>query len=259
MSIPEQRFKEKSGVQFLKDGRVRCHALAKSRIRKWREAYEDEDTPTDDLWPECQCGRAAEEGQFVCYFHGGVTPRRVNPPRTMLDVMPIEMAEKFRAIMDNPDYISRKDDINLIKTRVMMLLEELNEEASSEEAWGLVHEARVKLKKGDPLNALDYLERAIKTTENKDKVWKEIMQTEKLLGDLTTTQMKTAKELQSMATVEQVNALIATMINLIAAGAQNYIPDPMIRSNFTRTIVAEIQKLMGTTPQKMLIDAEYTD
>ena len=125
MSIPEQRFKEKTGIQFLDSGKIRCQGLAKSRIRKWREDYDDYTTPTKFLWPECQCGQFAVDGQFVCKWHGGKTPRTKNPVRTMLDVMPLDMADKYKAIMDSPDYISRKDDINLIKTRVVMLLEEL--------------------------------------------------------------------------------------------------------------------------------------
>jgi hypothetical protein len=259
ISKPEVRFKEGSGIQFLDNGKIRCHALARSRMREYREKFNDYDTPADDLWPECQCGLAAEEGQYTCRYHGGLTPRRVNPPRTMLDVMPLEMAEKFKAVMDSPEYISRKDDINLIRTRIVMLLEELSNEADSEEAWGNVSEALLKLRKGDIVKATEYLEEALRTTKNKDKVWKEIYQTEKLLGELTVTQIKTAKELQSMATVEQVNALISTLLHVILNGAQNYIADPMLRMDFTRTIVREIQQLTGTTPHKMMIDAEHTD
>lgn len=253
ISKPEQRFKDNSGERLTGAGKVRCHGLAKSKIRRWREAYDDYDTPTDALWPECQCEQAAVEGQYVCRFHGGLTPRTVNPPRTMLDVMPLDMAEKYRVVMESPDYISRKADINLIQVRIQMLLEDLQKEADSEEVWGLIHEAIVKIKRGDTVNALDYLERAAETRDSKREVWKEIYQTEKLLADLTTTQMKTAKDLQSMATIEQVSALMSTLVNLINMGAQNYIPDPMDRSQFTRTIVTEINRLMGTTPKEMLV------
>lgn len=252
MSIPELRFKEETGIRFLDNGNIRCHGLSKTRMREWREAYNDYDTPSELLWPDCQCELPAVEGQYVCRFHGGKTPRTKNPPRTMLDVMPMDMAEKFKAVMESPDYISRKDDINLIKTRVMMLLEELEEQAGSQEAWAHVDEALVKLRKGDNLKAIEYLERALKATNNKREVWKEIYQTEKLLGELTSTQMKTAKELQSMATAEQVGALISTLVNVILAGAQTYIDDPMRRSEFTQTIVGQIKKLTGTTADRLL-------
>lgn len=256
ISKPEERFKENSGERYTSAGKVRCQALAKSKIRRWREAYEDYDTPSELLWPECQCEQTAIEGQYVCYFHGGLTPRTVNPPRTILDVMPMGMAEKYKAITESPDYISRQEDINLMKLRRNLLLEELSKEADSEEVWGLVHEAVVKLKKGDSINALDYLERATKVVDNKKEVWNEIYRVEKLLGEITTVQMKTAKDLQSMATVEQVNALMSTVINLINSGAKNYIPDPMDRSAFQRSLVVEIQRMMGITPQEVLPDAE---
>jgi len=253
-SKPEQRFKAESGTRFLVNGKIRCHGLAKSKMRQWREEFEDYETPTDELWPECQCHKPAVEGQFVCSYHGGLTPRVVNAPRTILDVMPMDMAEKYRAVMQSPDYISRKDDINLVQVRIMMLMEDLQKEADSEEMWGLIKEAIVKIEHGDTLNALDYLQRASKSRDNKKEVWKEFYQAEKLLADLTTTQMKTAKDLQSMATVEQVSALMATLITMINSGAQAYIPNPTDRSKFTRTIAEEIQRLMGTTPKEMIVE-----
>jgi len=33
----------------------------------------------------------------------------------------------------------------------------------------------------------------------------------------------------------------------------------VLRTDFTRTIVREIQQLTGTTPHKMLVNAEHTD
>lgn len=254
ISKPEQRFKAETGIRFLMNGKVRCHGLAKSKMRRWREEFEDYKSPADDLWPECQCHKPAVEGQYVCNYHGGSTPRIVNPPRTILDVMPLDMAEKYRAVMQSPDYISRKDDINLVQVRIMMLMEELEKEADSEEMWGLISEAITSIKQGDTINALDYLQRASKSRDNKKEVWKEFYQAEKLLADLTTTQMKTAKDLQSMATIEQVSALMATLISMINSGAQTYIPNPTDRSKFTRAIVEEIQRLTGTTPKEILVE-----
>lgn len=253
ISKPEVRFKEGSGERFLKDGKtIRCHAQAKSKIRKWREEFQDEDTPTDYLWPECQCERPACEGQYVCRYHGGKTPRTANPPRTILDIMPMELAEKFKMVMEEPDYISRQEDIYLIKARVRMLVDELNNYANSEESWGYVSEALNKLKKGETVKAVDYLERALRDVQGSQETWNEIYKTEKLLGDMTTIQVKTAKDLQTMASVDQVQALMATVISLITSGAKVYIPDPMERSRFTTTLASEINNLMGLTPAKMI-------
>lgn len=254
ISKPEVRFKEDSGVRFLSNGRVRCHGLAKSKVKEWRELYNDYDTSTDDLWPECQCGMPAEDGQYVCRFHGGLTPRTVRAPRTMLDVLPIDMADKYRALMDAPDYISRKEDINVLQVRTRMLMEDLQQKADSEEVMGLVHESLVKLKRGDVVNAQLYLEEALQTVDSKKQIWEEFYKVEKLLGEMTSTQMKTMKDLQSMATVEQVTALVSTLLNLINNSSKDYIPDPVQRSQFTRMFVAEVQQLLGTTPQKMIVN-----
>lgn len=254
ISIPEQRFREKSGEQYTSTGKIRCHGLAKSRVRQWREEFDDYETPSEDLWPECQCHKPAVEGYFVCGFHGGKTPRLVNPPRTILDVMPLDMADKYRKLLENPDYISRKEDILLIKARQWELLEELQIEAGSDEAWGLVHDAAVKFKRGDDINGLDLLQRALDTTRRKEQIWGEIYQTEKLLGDLTTTQMKTAKDLQTMATHEQVNALMETMMFILTNFAAEYIDDPTRRNEYKQRVINEIRRLTNITPQAMLID-----
>lgn len=256
MSIPEKRFKEKTGERFLGNGKVRCHAVARSRVRKWREEFDDFETPTADLWPECQCGQAAVEGQYVCRWHGGKTPRTKSPPRTILDVMPLEMAEKYRMVMDSPDYINRKQDINLIQARIAMILDEMNHEMGTEEAWSHVHEALVKVKQGDTANAVDYLERAIGAVENRKELWNELYKTEKLLGDLTNTQMRTAKELQSMATTEQVSGLITTLLNVVLSSVDEYIDDPMRRNAFNRMIITEVKKLSGMTTKQMMANAE---
>jgi hypothetical protein len=262
MTIPitEKRFKEASGVQFLDNGKVRCQGLAKSRIKKWREEFDDDTTPTEDLWPECQCHLAACPGYHVCKFHGGKTPRTKAAPRTVLDVLPLDLADKYRALMANPEYISRKEDILLIKTRQYELLEGLGEEIGSEEAWGNVAEALVTLRHGDSLNAVKYLEKALQATENKKETWKEFYQTEKLLSDLTTTQVRTAKELQSMATMEQVQSLVHTLLRVMVSRIDAYIVDPALRSEYKLMVVSEIEKLTNTTPSEiMLIDNVISD
>ena len=85
-----------------------------------------------------------------------------------------------------------------------------------------------------------------------------IYKTEKLLGDLTTIQVRAAKDLQTMATMDQVNALVSTVVSLVMASAKNYIPDPKERSEFTNSLASEIQKLVGASPARM-IDASNSD
>lgn len=239
-SITEKRFREASGVQYLGDGRIRCQGLSKGQIRKYRQEHNDFLTPKEDLWPECQCVKAAEEGAFACKFHGGRTPKGDGSPRTMLDVMPVDLADKFRTIVDNPMYISRRDDIALLQARIWHLLEEMSLQIGSEDAWGAVHEALLELRKGNEMEALTLLEEATTAHKEERDNWEEILKTEQHLKDLTNTQMRTAKELRLMASAEQVSALIMNIQQTILYNVKEYIDDPKKQQLFLQSISAAI-------------------
>lgn len=249
---PEERFTEGSGERYMKDGRIRCHGMARSRVRAWREEHQDWDTPTDDLWPEMQCHMAAEEGFFVCRLHGGKTPTTVAPPRTMIDAMPVDLANKFRVIMENPDYISRKEQIVLAQARQWELLEELKQTAGSEEAWGMVHEAYVLLKKGEDIQAKLMLEDALDHTKRHREVWEEVYRTDKVLVDLTNTQVKTAKEMRQMATTEQILRLMQGIENVVIAAGKQYIKDEKQRNEFIRDVGHELGRFINFRPQTVI-------
>lgn len=240
-SEPERRFKEGSGERYLRDGRMRCHAIAKSRLREWREEFNDTESPAEVSWPETQCRGAAVEGFYVCKWHGGSTPRVVNPPRSILDVLPDDMAAKYAVLMQNPDYISRKEDILLFKARQWQLLEELEKQHGGEEAWGMVAEGLNEIKLGNQVTGIGLLEDALESTHNIKEIWKEQRENEAVIKDLTNTQVKTAKELKSMATYDQVMNMMINVFNVILEKANNLIEDPIKRDAF----IAEIGREFG--------------
>lgn len=245
MKTTEKRFTDGIGERYMSDGkRIRCQAVAKNQVRQWREEHNDTETPIEELFPECQCGREAVIGQYVCRWHGGQSPRRVNPPRTIIDTMPAEFAEKFRVIAEDPDYISRRDDILLMKTRQWELLEELSQQVGSEEAWASIHEGIRNIKRGEIIAGTRMIEEALDSYSAKDKVWREIRQVENVLKDLTNTQVKTAKELQSMATTEQITALITNILSAISHESL-IIDDPNTRNQFLQSLSQHIAKFIG--------------
>lgn len=240
---PEQRFREGLGVQFLKDGRIRCHALAKNKVYQWRVAHDNDwETPSDELWPECQCHLGAEPGFYVCRFHGGETPRTVNPPRSIADTLPDSLASKYAALMANPDYISRKEQIVLTVARQMELMEDLSEQAGNEEAWGMVAEAAVLLKQGETVQAEYLLDKALDYTNREKEIWREYYQTNSVLRDLTNTQVKTAKELKQMATTEQIQYLMQNMETIIVETGKRYVHDADKRREFIADVGAEFAR-----------------
>ena len=246
MIITEERFRKGLGTQFLADGMtVRCQGTSKNQVRRWREENHDYDTPTEDLWPDCQCTRAAVPGAFACKWHGGITKSK-NPPRSMLDVLPIDLAGKFKTLVDNPGYISRRDEIALIQARNWELMEELDQETGSEESWGLVTEALVQLKRGNHIVAHEILQNALKGVSKQASIWQEIRANSLVLKDLTNTQIRTAEKLQAMATVEQVSALIKNILGAITDGAAKYIDDTGTRNQFLYDIARRVAGLTNS-------------
>lgn len=247
ISVTEQRYRDSSGERFLKNGKVRCQALSKNKLRKWREATEDYETPSDDLWPECQCDMPAVTGMFVCHFHGGKR-NEYQIPRSILDVLPVDLGDKLRVLLENPIYLSNKEDIALISARQWELLEQLQSTAGSEEAWGTVSEALSCLTRGDDISAMSLLRDALKTTVDTKDIWTEYYKTEALLKDLRSSEVRTAKELKLMATVDEVNALILHIQRMLQEAAKRFIDDSKQQTNFLNFAAGEIARFTNLSP-----------
>lgn len=243
----ERRFREGSGKRYTSAGNVRCQAVAKSRLRRWREEHNDYDSPAEAAWPECQCHRPATAGMFVCQWHGGLTPSST-APRSLFDVLPIDLGEKLKVLMENPDYISRREDMLLLKARQWEILEELQQQVGGEEAWGLVQEAHVAISRGDIIQGLRQLDDALQSTKLKKEAWNEWYRAEAMLRDLTSTEVKTAKELQMMATADQVAVLISNIFDAITRGVEKYVEQPVAKVGFLNYVAAEIGRFANISP-----------
>ena len=247
MPIGERRFREGTGEQYLKDGRVRCQAMAKSKIRVWRATFNDYDTPTEEIWPECQCHLAAIPGGFTCNFHGGLTPR-TNRPNTILDVMPLDLAEKMAVLQDSSDYMDNRENILMITARQWELLERMQQEAGGEKAWEMVEEALIELRRGDDSKAEALLSSALRGIEQEKEAWGEIYRSSEVIKDLRSTQVRTAKELRLMATADQVLAFIRNIHQAIIDGAKQYIDEPKKQTSFLQYISGEIERFANISP-----------
>lgn len=247
MDKTEKRYREGSGERYTPGGEVRCHAVAKSKLRRWRELNNDPDITADDVWPECQCEQRAVPGMFACRYHGGMTPGE-HKPKSILDIIPVNLGEKYKVLAENPDYISRREDILLMKARKWELLESLQDNAGNEEAWGMVDEALALLRQGEEAKAESLLSEALAQHTNEREVWTEIRESDKVLKDMTNTEVKTAKELRLMATAEQVTALLTNIYNVINRGSEKYIDDPRAQADFLSYIAREIGRFANISP-----------
>ena len=247
MNITEERFRQGTGQKFLQDGRIRCQGLSKGQIYKWREEHDDWATPSSELWPECQCVKAAELGLYACYWHGGRTPKKINPT-TLYDTLPIDLAEKFKILITDPAYISRKENIAVLRSRQWEILEKLQARSDSEETWGTVADALYELQKGHEDIAATLLKEALANIDDGKNLWDEYYKVDKILNDTTGVEVKTAKELQSMATAEQVGRLMNRIYEILTSGAEKYINDKQQQSGFLRYVAGELNRSVNLSP-----------
>ena len=248
MNKTEQRFREASGERYMQDGqRVRCHSQSKNKLKEWRTVHQDWTIPNDDIWPACQCQRAAIPGTFACNLHGGLTPSK-DKPQSLLDIIPIDLGEKLKIIMENPDYISSRNDIMLMILRQWDLAEKLGEESGSKEDWDKINEANRLLKKGDLTKASVLMTSALESHKNKDDIWGEIYRVENVIKDLRTTETKVAKELRLMASAEQVQRLMDRIFTIIMRGIEKYVTDTSEQVRFTQYIIGEFTSVVNISP-----------
>jgi len=243
-----QRFYDNSGVQFMKNGEVRCQATSAAGTRRIREERDDWDSPKESFWPDNQCPVIAVEGTFLCRYHGGTRQERYKEAGSYLDAFPTDMALKMKTLEENADYISRANDIMLMEARMMQLGERLRSGEDTAEAWGDVADALAALNRGDFMVAKELLERSLGYHDVEKATWREIHKTEKTLAMLTNTQTKTAKELRLMASFEQVSRLMATIYDVIQNAADKYITDGRQRTEFGNHITFKFAQLIGNGP-----------
>lgn len=254
--VTEIRFREGTGERYLNDGRtVRCQALSKGRIRKWREANDDYETPTDELFPACQCFQPAIPGTYACYWHGGMTPGK-NSPKDIFDVMPLDLGEKLKSLMAHPEYISQRQNINLLEARKWELLESIQLGLPPEEAWGMVADALFLLKQAKLTESEKELEEALKSQTSRGEAWKEIRQLDKIINQQKTSEVKNAKELKLMATADQVAALLSNIYSVIEKSVEKYFTmdyiegygDKRAQADFLHHVADTIYKSSNTAP-----------
>jgi hypothetical protein len=141
--------------------------------------------------------------------------------------------EKVRAIAENPQYISRKDEILLLQARIGQLLEKISlDDDGGAVGWSLVSDALIALEKGNTSGARELLDDAVKQHVTEKEVWKEIYTTMDMLKNMTNTQMKTAKELRTMVSMEQLNYMLLAIQQIIMDLAKEHITDDRTRNKF---------------------------
>lgn len=222
--ISEQRYRDGLGHRFLQNGvTVRCQGVSKTKIRQLRITRNDPDLTSDDVWPEAQCIKSAEPDKLLCKFHGGRTPNEGK--RRISDFMPLDLREKYEIFEKNPDIINRYIELAQLQARNASLFEQYEDLVLGEEAYETVTEARRLLARGDVVDAGHLLDIALQDAKSEREIWDELRKNMDLVDKLTRTQFSIEKELKTLATREQVTALMNGLFDAVVKAVEANVGD----------------------------------
>lgn len=229
MGDQEERFRDSSGVRYLKNGKVRCQGCSKTKIKQLRIQREDPSLRAEDLWPDAQCEWPAVDGTFGCELHGGKSPNANK--RSLTDWMPIDLREKIEILEQNKDQLFNRDNeiAQLIGINAQ-LYESMDELVIGVEGYAAVIEAKKQLASGDVAAAMVLLNIVLNDTRTEREIRAEMRENIKLIDKLTITQFNIRKDLKLMATIDQVRNLLHGMYQAFERIAIEFIPDEKQRS-----------------------------
>jgi hypothetical protein len=246
MTKSERRWRDGLGERYLNDGvTIRCQSVTKTFLKKMREEEGDPEISSDDVWPVGQCTKSAELGTFLCELHGGKTPNSAHNPLTMF--LPSDLAEKLEILAQNPDYLSRYNEIRLLEGRNAQLYERLS--------GGLVltpvlrqtiTEIMALIRENSLVEAMNKLQSMLDTTYDEKAVYAEIRENMNLLKGMTTTQVTTAQVLKTMTTADSVSSGFIGLFNTIQRAVHKYIKEADIAELFLLEIAGDVRRYIGT-------------
>lgn len=224
MSVTEDRFRDGTGERYLANGKQRCQAVSKTKLKQLRIKYNDPTLRSEDVWPEAQCSWPCEPGSFACSLHGG---KSTNIQRSSVeDLWPIDLRERLDIINSNKEVLLNRDrEIGQLVARNSQLYESLDDLVLGIEAYQAVAEARKLLLAGEVIEAGFLLDIALRDARTEREVMAEVRENIKLLDKLTTTVFNIRKDLKLLATIDQVKNLLEGIYKGFEHIAKKYIPD----------------------------------
>lgn len=208
ISTSERRFNDGSGERYLSTdpNRVRCQAVSKTKLRLARILQGNPDLDSNDVWPEGQCQKGAEEGTFLCHLHGGLNPN-INKKRVS-DYMPLDLRQKYQIFEAHPDLLSRYSEMAQLQARNAQLYERLEEFVIGQDAWQAINDGVQWIERGETVKGVALIRIALHDTRDEKATWQEIRLNDDLISKLHNIQIATEEKLKTMATIDQVKAIV---------------------------------------------------
>lgn len=242
MGIAEERYRDGTGERELKNGKRRCHAVSKTKVKLLRIERNDPTLRADDCWPDAQCAWPAEDGTYLCSLHGGKSLNIIK--QSMAEYMPYDLQEKLKIFESNKDQLFNRDhEVGQLLAINAQLYASMDDLIIGEEGYMTIAEARKKLLAGEVVQAGVLLDIALRDVRTEREVRNEIRENIKLIDKLTITQFNIRKELKLMATVDQIKNLLEGIYKGFEKIVLVYIPDDRERSKAVHEFAGLIREL----------------
>jgi len=197
-----------------------------------------------------RCLKAAMHGRSTCYHHGGPTPRGYGLPQTThgrySKVLPIALAQTYRAARSNQDLLSLRDDLAVCEARLMELFQRLDT-GESGACWQAMcraldaFSAALVVKDGATMHEQLQRMRQLATQGREDSAaWRDIQVLWESRCKLTTTELKTLLTSQQMVSTEKLMVMFGVITDVIKQTVSTY-AEPAS----ARTILAALSAEFG--------------
>ena len=193
-----------------------------------------------------------------CKGCGGRSLRGVDSPSLKTGIysqyMPVRLADRYLGLMNDPEILSMKSRIQLLETRVIELLENLDEEGSFaifkqlqfymgeyEKYIQLASQAsgdRARNHRQKAVTALTQVSDLINTGVDEEKKWQEIQSIFETIRKLADTEQKQLRASESMVMIDRVMLFATTMGSIF------------------RDIILSVEKLTESDKQSIIINLE---
>lgn len=238
----EKRFRDGTGQRYLRDGvTIRCQAVSKGNLRRIRVETGNLELTSDEAWPEGQCEKAAQVGLFGCVFHAGSKALAVSGSNISSSILPIDLREKIEILKQNPDYISREAQIWEILGMNAQLYERIEDLSTGPATLDRVLDGLVMIENGKIDLGVKLIREIIVSEVGQRETRDEIRTNTNLLAQLTKVQVSTAKELKTMATTDQVMALVEGLVDDFIQIVKDVVGDKTIADRLVDRFVRAVK------------------
>lgn len=190
-----------------------------------------------------------------CVKHGGPSPKGILGSRTVngrdSKYLPKRLLDRYHEFIGNEDILSLNSEIALLDTRISEMLERIDVDAASPEAWielsKLWGEFMFAVRTGNSKEQnklLLIINNAIEKGSDQEKLWNNIITTVEGRRKLSDTERKRLTDMQQMVTVEQALLLVTTTVIALKEAVYKY-ADPKAAREIIVETSGHYQRLIG--------------